>query len=201
MCRVLMLMVLISSAWAQRTIPSLGPCDLYCRETIDKGHIIHLNMNGDLEVFNREGLRLFEAVVLSPAGGKVLDSRGAAIDTDETVAVTAVWEAAGVKTGGVVLFDGKGRRIRTIETGRFRPEHVTFDPTHYIWIYGWQADAEDRGIEDRQDYTLVRKFSREGAEEGRVLWRRSFPGWTGGVRVFRAVQDRIGMMVVPAMPP
>jgi hypothetical protein len=190
-------LIVLTPALAQKTIYSPGPCSDSCSEIFDKGHLIYLTSPAHIEVFDREGLRMFQTIVVNPAGRSISSMRRAAIDTDDTVAVTASWDVAQGYAGGIVLFDRSGKQTRTIETSRFMPLYVTFDENHYIWVFGWQRDEEDRAIEDRKDYSLVLKFSQDGKEEGRVLSRGRFPGWTGGIEIFQAAKDRIGMLVAP----
>ena len=185
------------AALPQKAVFTPEPCGRTCSEIFDRGHLIHLWRPAHVEVHNPEGLRLFEAMALNPAGRSVGSTRSAAIDTDETVAVTAIWDAPRGYTGGVVLFDRQGNQTRIIETGRFMPTHVTFDPNHSIWVFGWQRNAEDWAIEDTQDYPLIRKFSKSGTEEGRLLSRSAFPGRPGAVELFRAAADRVGMLLAP----
>src|SRR6202035_4037854 len=129
------------------------------------------------------------------AGRSIGSILSAAIDSDETVAVTAARDVPRGYAGGVMLFSPSGERFRIIETGRFMPRHVTFDQNHYLWVFGWQWDEDDWVLEDRNDYPIVRNFSRGGSEEGRLLLRKTFPGWTDGVYLFQAAKDRIGMLI------
>jgi len=194
---VLVLISLACPSMAQKVIFSSGPCYQMCSRTVDKGYTIDLTRPGHVEVLDRDGLRLFQTLVMSPTSRPVSGISGGAIDTDGTVAVGAVWDVERGYAGGVMLYDRSGRQMRTIRTGRFMPQQVTFDPNHYLWVYGWQRDADDWVLEDRQDYPLLRRFSKDGTEEGKLLTRRRFPGWSGGVNMLRAAKDRIGLLVVP----
>jgi hypothetical protein len=192
---VWMLVVLVALALAQKVVFSPGPCSATCSRTVDQGHIIDLTRPAHVEVFDRDGLRQFQAIVLSPAGRSISSVSSAAIDSDETVAVTAVWDVEHGIAGGIVLFDGSGKQTRVIETGRFVPAHVCFDQNHSIWVVAWQRDAEDWGSEDRADDPILRKFSKDGKEEARLVQRSRFLGRSQDVDYFRAAHDRIGMLI------
>jgi hypothetical protein len=184
--------VVYSGRWGGDTVPIL-----------DKGHVIYLTRPNHVEVFDRDGLRLFQAVVLNSDGSSVGGILSAAVDSDETVAVTAsVVLPQGGYGGVIVWFDRSGKQVRITDTGRFVPAHVCFDQNHFLWVFGWQRDEADWGMEAKQ-YSPVRKFSRNGTEEGRYLLRSTFPGWAApfetsmGFWRVQAARDRIGALLYP----
>jgi hypothetical protein len=100
--------------------------------------------------------------------------------------------------------DTSGKQSRFVPTGRYMPAHLTFDQNHFLWAFGWQRDAEDNGREDRRDYNLVRRFTKDGKENGVFLPLSSFRGRLNPFRAgrglwrVRAAQGRIGAYADPA---
>src|SRR5580704_531942 len=101
---VWMLVAVAAPAFAQKVVFSPGPCSMSCSEILDKGHLIHLTWPDHVEVFDREGMRMFQTIVVSPTGGSIGGVRSAAIDSDETVAVAAAWDVPQGYAGGIMLF-------------------------------------------------------------------------------------------------
>jgi hypothetical protein len=97
-----------------------------------------------------------------------------AVDTDGTVAVA--WGSWASKNGGGIDFrDSSGTLMKTIQTGRYLPAHISFAEDHSLWSLGCQLDAAGPARPDRQDYTTVRKYLPSGKEAGSYLPRSLFP--------------------------
>lgn len=182
---------------AEKVIFSPYPCGFPCQIGFDNGHLIYLTEPNHIEVFDRDGLSLFQALVLDPSGRSAGSVSSAAINVDDTVAVTAAWPLAQSYGGGIILFDRSGKQTRIIETGRFMPLRDCFDQNGYIWVFGWQRDADDPAVADKNDYAIARKYSIDGKEEGRYLMRKTFPAWSDGIVQVHAANGRIGLLVDP----
>ena len=119
-------------------------------------------------------------------------------DGSAAVGATALGGPSGFQSG-ILLVDRDGRDIRFIDTGRYIPAHVAIAPDRSIWTLGWQRDASNPRIADRQDNLIVRHFSADGKELKGCLPRSSFPaglepGTSGtGVRV-EVTKDRVGIL-------
>jgi hypothetical protein len=74
----------------------------------------------------------------------------------------------GVSKSGLVMFDANGLQTAFIDTGKFWPNHIAIAPDHAIWVLGSQSRSKD-------DYNVVRKYSRTGELLGSYLPRSSFP--------------------------
>ena len=97
-----------------------------------------------------------------------------AVDTDGTVAVA--WGRWASKNGGGIDFrDGSGTLIKTIQTGRYLPAHISFAEDHSLWSLGCQLDSADARQPDQHDYMTVRKYLPNGTEAGAYLPRSLFP--------------------------
>jgi hypothetical protein len=102
---------------------------------------------------------------------------------------------------GIDIRDSLGNLIRTIETGRYIPSHLSFATDHSLWSLGFQRDAARPNLPDRQDYPIVRKYSTEGKEVGAYLPRSLFPpglepgmeGWQ--TRQVTVTADCVGLEV------
>ena len=122
-----------------------------------------------------------------------------AVDTGGTVAVA--WGRWGSKKGGGIDFrDRYGTFLKTIETGRYLPAHISFAEDHSLWSFGCQLDAADGARTDQHDYMTVRKYLPNGKEAGAYLARSLFPrglepadvSWqrSGSITV---AHDRVGL--------
>jgi len=94
-----------------------------------------------------------------------------AADTDGTLAVAWTTQTS----GGIDLHDPSGASVRTIQTGRYLPTHLSFAGDHSLWSLGWQLDAGGRPMPDKSDYMTVRKFLPNGQQGGAYLPRSLFP--------------------------
>jgi hypothetical protein len=171
---------------------------------LDKGYLFFLRPSSpELSLYDPNGQLVFNAVAQGPQGQRV-HLNSAAIDTNGTVVATASYDGAPHGYGGALIFlDRSGKQTRAFTTDRYTPVHVCFGSDHSVWTLGWQRDAADNQREDREDYSLVRKYSAGGKELGAWMRRSSFPpGIAPGSAALgpwgiRAVQDRIGLRVHP----
>lgn len=91
-----------------------------------------------------------------------------AVDTDGSFVVAArSTTTAKDSARGVVLFEASGAQAAVIDTGTWEPWHVTIAPDHSIWVMGHEGGF-------RQDYNMVRRYSRSGDLLGSYLPRTSF---------------------------
>ena len=92
-----------------------------------------------------------------------------------------------------------GNIIRSIDTGRYVPAHLSFGVDHSLWAFGWQRDASDPAYPDRKDHLTLRKYSPDGKEIRGYLWRSMFPaGMEPGSyhwqeRRITVTSDRVGI--------
>jgi hypothetical protein len=133
-------------------------------------------------------------------GGTHAEVADVDFDSDGNAAVSAVALGNSGYLQGILLLDRTGRLTRFIDTGRFLPGHVTIAPDHSIWALGWQRDADNPTVKDRQDYTIVRQYSADGKEMKAVLPRSSFPnglepGSPGAGPQIAVTADRVGVLV------
>ncbi len=98
-----------------------------------------------------------------------------AVDSDGTLAIAWVDQP----NAGIDIRDSSGNLVRSMDTGRYLPTHLSFGNhsfgDHSLWAFGWQWDADrDWGFEAK-DYQTVRQYSMDGKEIGAYLPRSLFP--------------------------
>ena len=103
----------------------------------------------------------------------------------------------GLAKSGLVMFDANGLQTAFIDTGKFWPNHVAIAPDHAIWVLGSQSRS-------KEDYNVVRKYSRAGELLGSYLPRSTFPAGLepGGSSVpatIMAAGDRVAVVVFSGM--
>jgi hypothetical protein len=187
------------SAWAQS-----GPV----REVSSPALIAHAPIpafyNGYLYTLGPDGehtsMTLFASdghVVATLASSNTNASvRSIAIDSDGTLAVA--WAA--LTSRGIDIRDPYGTLLRTIDTGRYQAEHLSFGGEHSLWAMGWEHDAVDSAM-PAADYAILRKYSIEGKQTGEYLKRSLFkPGLEPGIgdwqqRRITVTDHRVGVEV------
>ncbi|MGH9632552.1 MAG: hypothetical protein ACRD7E_29960, partial [Bryobacteraceae bacterium] len=164
----------------------------------DKGYLLYPHRPQRLEVLLPGGQPA--AMMEIPCPGTSSCSIGVfAVDSAGNIAATIGYSTAAGLTAGIGLLDKSGRQIRFIETVEYVPRGMCFDAGDNLWILGWERDPVTR--DEKKDYMLVRKFSREGKEIGRYLPRSLWPrksrpaGLGGGYWYMRAASDRIGVII------
>jgi hypothetical protein len=121
-----------------------------------------------------------------------------AIDSDNTLAVA--WQDR--PNAGIDIRDLSGKLVRSIDTGLYVPAHLSFGADHFLWALGWQRDANDPAVGDRQDYPIVRKYSIDGKEIRACLSKSLFPNGMepGGSewqrRAITVTADRVGIEAI-----
>jgi hypothetical protein len=121
-----------------------------------------------------------------------------AIDSDGTLGV-GWWDPP---NAGIDIRDSFGTLIRSIDTGRYIPAHLSFGEDHLLWSLGWQRAAAGPFVPDKLDYATVRKHSLDGKETGAYLPRSLFlPGLEPGSiqvqsRRITVTGDRVGVEVI-----
>lgn len=156
------------------------------------GYLYTIGPRHVLTLFPSDGRQV---LTLPLIGNDNVSIRNAAIDSDTTIALSRRDEAG----SGIELRDAFGNLLHSINTGRYVPEHLAFGEDHTIWSLGWQYPA-------RQDYMILRHYSRDGKEMGAYLPRSLFPaglepgsiGWQN--RAITVTGDRVGVQVYSGNP-
>src|SRR4029077_18443446 len=163
----------------------------------DKGYLLFTNEPSGIEVWGPDGRLVFQTILTSPPGARVMS---VAVDSDGTVAVGVAYAGAlqGYE-GGIAILDRSGKELRFVETDRYLPSHVCFDAKHALWTFGWQRNIVQNSTADSQDYFLFRKYSVDGKQLGAYAVRSLFPrpglepGYSSlGLWRLRISDDRIG---------
>jgi hypothetical protein len=171
---------------------------------MDRGYLFFLTGNSpELDVYTPDGQLAFATTIQGP-NGTAPSLFESAINDHGTVAVAVAYKDAGRKTNGaILLLDGAGKQTGLISTGRYMPTHLCFGPDAQIWTTGWQRDAEKAEREDRQDYSIVRRFDVTTKQQtSGFVPRSSFPPGLapgspfGGRWMIRAAGDRVGMLLM-----
>jgi hypothetical protein len=121
-----------------------------------------------------------------------------AIDSDGALAIG--W--SDLPNVGIDIRDSFGNLVRSLDTGRYVPAHLSFGEDHSLWAFGWQRDATDLRRRDKQDYLTIKKYSIDGKEIGAYLQRSLFPpglepgGDDWQARRITVTSDRVGLEAV-----
>ena len=116
-----------------------------------------------VRAYASDGTRDFDAPILTP-DGKIASVFDIAVDKDRSFAVAT--------RGGIALLNERGIQAGFIETGAFLPWSLTITEDHSIWVFG---------LDRKQDYHVLRKYSRDGTLLGSYLRRSTFPAdWKPG---------------------
>ncbi len=108
-----------------------------------------------------------------------------AVDCDGIAARAYEIREAQNREGRIDLLDPSGKPTRTIKTGSYVAQHVTFAPDHTIWTVGYKLDYEHLG----EDFNVVHHFARSGEELGQALpWSQI----AGDYNAYTALQTVIG---------
>jgi hypothetical protein len=106
-------------------------------------------------------------------GADVAWAYDVAVDSDGSFVVGAMGgdgDILHVTQRGVVMLDSSGIQTAVIDTKNFWPNRVAIAEDHSIWVLG----AEE-GPRNKQDYMILRKYSRAGELVGSYLPRSTFP--------------------------
>jgi hypothetical protein len=155
-------------------------------------------------LWDREGKLVYQLDIIAPDGTPGHLRQDAAVDTDGSAIVPISYGGYGgkghVKGGGIVLVNPAGKQTQFIDTELWLPAHACFALDHSIWVAGTQFDSKgDHAL--RQDYQLIRKYSRDGKLMGEFLPRSLFPSGlppTESGRI-QAASNRIGVLLHPGM--
>jgi len=132
-------------------------------------------------------------------GASVAYPRDVAVDSDGAFVAGAGGgdgDIRHVSRFGVVNFDSNGIQTGVIDTKNFSPNHVAIAEDHSIWVLGSQFSG--RG-EPREDYMILRKYTRDGKLAGSYLPRSTFPaglepGGPGVPATLMAAGNRIAVV-------
>jgi hypothetical protein len=131
-------------------------------------------VNRVIRVYAPDG-RFTVNLPLQLPGASVSWPRDVAVDSDGTFVAGAFGGEGDVRHPGqfgVAMFDANGIQTAVIDTKNFSPNHVTIAADHSIWVMGSQARGPG---EPRQDYMILRKYTRDGKPAGSYLPRSTFP--------------------------
>jgi hypothetical protein len=123
-----------------------------------------------LKVYERDGTFAFYAPIRTP-DGNLTTARDISVDSDDSFVVAT--------NQGLALLDSRGLQTGFIKTNGFWVGHVVITEDHSIWVLG-------HSLRPKGDYTILRKYSREGALLGSWLPSSTFapgvpePGYEGG---------------------
>jgi hypothetical protein len=118
-----------------------------------------------------------------------------AIDSDGRLAVG--W--SDLPDAGIDIRDMSGKIIRSIDTGRYVPAHLSFGEDHSLWTFGWQRDTTDPYYREKKDYLTLKKYSPGGEQVRAYLWRSFFPagmepgGYQWQERRITVTSNRVGI--------
>jgi len=96
-----------------------------------------------------------------------------AVDSDGTFVAGAFGgdgDIRHVTQFGLAMFDSNGIQTAAIDTQNFSPNHVAIAEDHSIWMLGAPG-----GPRRKEDYMVLRKYTRAGALVGSYLPRSTFP--------------------------
>jgi hypothetical protein len=166
---------------------------------VNRGYVFWIDHSAVMSVYGPSGQSLYTVEVKGP-NGPAFDIHDAAADDSGSVAATISFEDRDTGyQGGVAILDSTGNQVKLIRTGRYAPVHLGFGRDGSIWTIGWQRDAADSGMDDTQDYKVIRRFNRQGEQTGAFVDRSSFPrpglspgGYCCGLWGIRASGDKIG---------
>lgn len=141
------------------------------------GRIMPAIYNGYLYSCERDHVTLFapdghfiSTLRTEGRGNGKVKVESVAVDSDGTLAIAWVDQP----NAGIDIRDSSGNLIRSMDTGRYLPMHVSFGD-HSLWAFGWEWDADRDWGFPAKDYQTVRKYSMDGKEIGAYLPRSLFP--------------------------
>ncbi len=197
---LLLLFSAICAFAADREIPFPASSPSRPIPLFDRGYVVEIRQP-QLTVSGPDGMRRFDATIHID-GRPEPQIMKAAVDSDGTLVVGLAWSTG----GGLAMLDANGGLTSFIDTGNFMPANLCIDPNHSIWAFGWERDqVANDGRAARSGFMQVRRFAREGKNDGAFLPRDLFPrglapgAMHGGFWSIHAAKDRVGMMAFPGM--
>lgn len=168
------------------------------------GYLIYNHRGSRIEIHGPDGQKLYDGAPECPQGKPPCSVSVVAADGKGMIAVGIAHSSSGAEANVIRLMTAQGRETRLIKVAWFVPTRLCFDARGDLWAMGWERDADDREIESRVDYAMVRKFSAEGKELGRHLPRSLWAGKKnspapaiGGYWWMAAAKESIGAMTYP----
>lgn len=169
------LVILGLPAW-----PASGPVSEASAPAII-GNLMPAIYNGYLYSCERDHITLFapdgriSSFRIEGRGNGKVQVESVAVDSDGTLAIAWVDQP----NAGVDIRDWSGNLVRSIDTGRYLPTHLSFSDhspgDHSLWAFGWERDADRDWGFPAKDYQTVRQYSMDGTEIGAYLPRSLFP--------------------------
>lgn len=161
------------------------------------GYLYSTEPHHVLTVFAPDGNELFSLPLPGHGNGNV-SVESVAVDSNGMLAVA--WRDT--PNAGIDIREASGTLLRTIDTGRYVPAHLSFAANHALWAFGWQRDPEVPNTADKRDYPTVKKYSMDGKEVGAYLSKALFeaglpPGMSESQRRrITVTDDRVGIEAV-----
>lgn len=140
--------------------------------TFDKGYLVVYDFDSKITLYTPDGSLMYSATAHIDDATYVR-VWNAGVDTDGTLAAAIDYKArkANARSGGIAIFDRTGLQTKFFVTGAYWPTQVAFGPDHSIWTIGYREASDG----SKNDYFVLRNYSREGQEIGAFLPRSSFP--------------------------
>lgn len=137
--------------------------------------------------------RLVTSAVVSFADSKSISLRDVAIDGQGFSYVTGgTLSNAGAIANFIEKFDRSGKRVATLRTNPFVPQHLCVTGDGSLWALGWDRDGEST----HADYPILRRFDFASGEISSMLNRKQVSGdYLRGVQNAYLVcsRDRVGV--------
>jgi hypothetical protein len=138
--------------------------------TFDRGYLLAYEAAAGFAIYSATGDLLCHWVVGTPAA-KYSSVKNVAADIDGSTVAAVEYARDGLHLGGLVFLDPAGRQMQFLDTGEYLPTQVDFGPDHSVWTLGWSWPD---GKLYATDYSVLRKYSRDGALLGEFLPRSTF---------------------------
>ena len=161
------------------------------------GYLYSTEPHHVLTLFAPDGHELF-SLPLPGCGNGNVSVESVAVDSNGMLAIA--WQDR--PNAGIDIRELSGALVRSIDTGRYVPAHLSFGAHHELWAFGWQRDPEVPNRADKRDYPTVRKYSMDGKEIGAYLSKAFFdnglpPGMSESQRrCITVTGDRVGIEAV-----
>jgi hypothetical protein len=166
----------------------------------DNGFLMYLHHPNRLQVFRSDTRLAFDLELPCPGTGQC-SATATAADGHARIAVGFAYWSENGRASGIRILDLKGNPVSFIDTSRYVPGMLCFDRTGDLWSLGWERDPLIGATENKQDYSLVRKYSADGKLLGeylpRSLWPAKASPGAGGRGYWRMADasDRIGVLI------
>lgn len=198
---MLLLCAMCSTGQSRRvSFDSLVVGDFRPVPKFEKGYVLLAEHRCMLSVFEPNGRKLFTRELQAP-GGLPCQVNEAAVDAGGAFAAAISFSGPFGFTGAILFLDATGKTVSFIDTERYLPAHIGFDRNRSLWSIGTKRDEVNTGMTAKDEYFLVRKFSRDGKLLGEFIPRswwspRGAPGDGGrGYWHLAVARDRVAAII------